>query len=177
MSYWIGMFNVRSFFFRASSSFCVAVVAVATAAEPTAVVVFFFAFSLCVSFTVFLLLHYCHSSRFSFLLAIIFCTRPNGVFLIRFVFLSLFANRHVLFVCHRFSLWPFCLCSCFCTDLTLARSLTFYAPRPAIEQSTLWNREAMAIPIIKNKANENEKSKEKMKKKKHLHTERESKRT
>ena len=66
------------FFFRASSSFCVVVVVVvATAAEPTAVVVFLFSSPLCVSFPVFLLLHYCHSSRFSFLLAIIFCTRAE----------------------------------------------------------------------------------------------------
>lgn len=90
MSYWIGMFSAR-IFFRASSFLllflfspilCVCLCASAEHIRSSA------SFALC------------DSSRFSFLLAIIFCTRPNGAFSY-FVF----------------------SCSCFCLSLRID---TFY---------------------------------------------------
>lgn len=38
---------------------------------------------------------------------LLYATQWHFFFLFAFVFLSLFANRHVLFVCHRFSLYIF----------------------------------------------------------------------
>lgn len=147
MSYWIGMFSARIFFrassflllFLFSSILCVCLCASAEHIRSSA------SFALC------------DSSRFSFLLAIIFCTRPNGAFSY-FVFscscfcLSLRIDTFYLFAI----VFPFL---CF---LSFSLSYCIYGVTavPIFHQkrkkNILCNRMAMAIPIIKNKANENE---------------------
>lgn len=78
MSYWIGMFGAQFFFlghFHLRRFFF-----------TLALVVLLLLFVFGSVFFPFFPHALCHSSRFSFLLAIIFCTRPNGVFLIHSCF-------------------------------------------------------------------------------------------
>lgn len=140
--------SVLAFFFRASSF----------------LLLFLFSFILCVclcasaehirSSASFAL---CDSSRFSFLLAIIFCTRPNGAFSYFVFSCSCFCLSLRIDTFHLFAIvFPFL---CF---LSFSLSYCIYGVTavPIFHQkrkkNILCNRMAMAIPIIKNKANENE---------------------
>lgn len=175
MSYWIGMFSVGSFFsgivvciffsfFLLQLSLCIYILLLSLLCCIDV--------NLCVYVCVWVRASFalCHSSRFSFLLAIIFCTRPTGVFvllfffffLFRFVFLSLFANRHVLFVCHRFSFLFFTLTHFLSIHISLEVTSVPISYRHTNQKKKhtykirFCNRKAMAVSIIKNKANENE---------------------
>lgn len=110
----------------------------------------FFLASSCVFFPLyflFMLVHYAIRPVFHFFWPLSFVRDPMALFLIHSCFcLSLRIDTFYLFaIVFPLSLRRFC-------------SQIFY-------RNTLCNREAMAIPIIKNKANENEKSEKKNRKK------------
>lgn len=131
----------RFFFFFSSLLFCVCVCLCASAEHIRS----------SASFAL------CDSSRFSFLLAIIFCTRPNGAFSY-FVFscscfcLSLRIDTFYLFAI----VFPFLCFLSFSLSYCIYGVTSVPISHQKREKNILCNRMAMAIPIIKNKANENE---------------------